>query len=367
MDEIKKIKIVFVLPFMNGGGAEKIVCMLLNHLSRESFEPILVLLKKKGKLLDCLPKDIEIVDLNKESLRESLFSLIKTLKKLHPDIVFSSIGSLNLLIASIKKFFPKKIKFVARETNIVSIKNKDEKYPRLFDLMFKSIYKNFDLIICQSNDMFYDLKQNYGIDKNKMSIINNPVDIDMIQKKSGFKTEYFDKSKYNLLAVGSLSYKKGFDLLIEALSLINDKDIQLTILGEGKQRSALEKLAKEKGVSERVIFKGFVSNPYPFMAEADLFVLSSRYEGFPNVLLEANACKCPVLAFRCKGGIDEIVIEGLNGWSVEAFDVKALAKKIEEVKDIKLDKEEIKKSVERRYALKKTIKRYEKVLKDIYA
>ena len=367
MDEIKKIKIAFVLPFMNAGGAEKIICTLLNRLSRESFEPVLVLLKKKGKLLGCLPKDIEVFELGTDSLRNSVLPLIKMLKKLKPDMVFSSIGSLNLLIASIRKFFSKEIKFVARETNIVSMKNKDEKYPRLFDLMFKTVYKNFDLVICQSNDMFNDLKNNYGIDENRMYLINNPVDIEMIQKRSQSEKRLFDKSRYNLLSVGSLTYKKGFDLLIKALCLTKDKDIHLTILGEGKERKALEKKAKDMGVENQITFKGFIQNPYPFMAQADLFVLSSRYEGFANVLLEANACKCPLLAFKCKGGINEIILEGINGWSVKAFDTKALAKKIKEIKNIKLDKDEIKRSVERRYALKKIIKKYEKVLKDIYA
>ncbi len=366
MDEMKKkIKILFTLPFMNAGGAEKIVCTLLKNLDREKFTPILLLLEKKGAFLECVPEDVTIYDLKSGSLKSSFFKLFKAIKEIEPDIVFSTIGSMNLLISSMIKLLPKNIKFVARETNLVSLKNRDEKYPLLFDLMFKSVYRDFDLIICQSKDMFDDLSENSHIPSSKMRIINNPVDIKEIENKAFCKEKLFDEKFFNIVAVGSLSFKKGFDLLIKALFLCEDEDIFLSIIGEGKEKEKLQELSKKFSIEDRVRFLGFKKNPYPFIKQADLLALSSRYEGFPNVLLEANALGVPVLAFRCKGGVNEIVIDGVNGLTVESFDIFEFAEKLKKMKKLVFDKEEIKKSV-KRYELSKIIKEYEETLEHLY-
>jgi len=361
-----RIKVLFALPLMNAGGAERIVCTLLKFLDREKFSLILLLLEKKGAFLDCVPEDVYIYELKRSSLKSSVFPLIKAIRELKPDIVFSTIGSMNLLIASVRRFLPERIKFVARETNLVSLKNRDEKYPLLFDFLFKTVYKNFDLIICQSRDMLEDLRQNYFIPSFKMKIINNPVDIEEIEKRAFCESEVLDKRFFNVVAVGSLTEKKGFDLLIKALFLSEDKDIFLTIIGEGKEREKLQTLAKKLKTDNKIRFVGFKKNPYPYIKEADLLALSSRYEGFPNVLLEANALGVPVLAFRCKGGINEIVLEGINGWSVESFDIFEFAEKLEKIKRISFDKSAIKKSVEDRYLVFKIVKKYEEILENLY-
>ena len=354
-------RIVFVLPALNGGGAEKIVCTLINNLNREKFEIILLLLKREGRFVDCILSDIETIELNKDSLRSGFLPVFFALKRLKPDIVFSSIGSMNLLISVIRPFFSKKIKFIARETNIVSIKNRDEKYPKLFDLMFKTVYKNFDLIIAQSKDMYDDLVNNFKIPSNKIKIINNPIDIKAVYESCESDDGFFDESRFNLLAVGSLSKKKGFDRLLEAFSLVKDKNIFLTIVGEGGERENLIKLANKLNIKDRVRFYGFCKNPYPLMRKADLLVLTSRYEGFPNIVLEANACGLFVLAYECKGGINEIIINNLNGLKIGNGDKLAFAKAIERLSKEKFDREKIKRSVYR-YDISKILEIYEETL-----
>ncbi len=363
----KKIKILFTLPFMNAGGAEKIVCTLLKNLDGERFEPVLLLLEKKGAFLNRVPPEIEIYDLKSPSLKSSFFKLFNAIKEIDPDIVFSTIGSMNLLVSSVIGFMPRKIKFVARETNLVSLKNRDEKYPLLFDLMFKSVYKKFDLVICQSRDMFEDLRDNYRMPISKMKIIHNPVDKKEIEERAscGGNEKLFDERFFNVVAVGSLSFKKGFDLLIKSLFLCDRDDIFLTLIGEGKEKERLKRLVRVLSLENRVVFSGFRENPYPYMKNADLLALSSRYEGFPNVLLEANALGVPVLAFSCKGGINEIVKEGINGFVAESFDISEFAQKLEKAADFPFDGEKIKKSVER-YELSKIIDEYEKVFENLY-
>ncbi len=165
-----------------------------------------------------------------------------------------------------------------------------------------------------------DLVGHFGLLQDKAVVINNPVDVQYIRQLAaetlvtGFEQESSEgkDSLINLLAVGRLVPQKGFDLLIESLALCRDPRLRLTLLGEGPMREELEVLAHSKGVAGQVRFAGFQKNPYPFFAQADVFVLSSRFEGFPNVILEALACGTPVIATPAPGGIKEI-LEGLDG------------------------------------------------------
>jgi glycosyltransferase involved in cell wall biosynthesis len=143
-----------------------------------------------------------------------------------------------------------------------------------------------------------------------MMVINNPVDTNRIRYLAKASLDNLTSKQDGclyLVAAGRLSYQKGFDLLIEAIALCQNTSIYLTILGEGPKRKELEQLAEAKGVADRVSFAGFQQNPYAFFAHADAFVLSSRYEGFPNVVLEALACGTPVIATPAPGGVKEIL------------------------------------------------------------
>jgi len=161
---------------MNGGGSERVILTLLTHLDREQYEPTLIMMKKEGRYLSLIPKDIEVVDLKATQARYAIFKIIKVIREKKPDIVFTTLAYLNLIIALIRPFFSRDITFIARESNTVSVRNKREKYPRLFDWLYKKIYRNFDLIVTQAKYMRDDLVQNYGIDASKMVIIYNPID-----------------------------------------------------------------------------------------------------------------------------------------------------------------------------------------------
>ena len=119
---------------------------------------------------------------------------------------------------------------------------------------------------------------------------------------------------------------KGFDLLIEALALNANPSIFLTLLGEGPLLEELKALAEQRGVSAQIRFVGYQKNPYPFFAQADAYVLSSRYEGFPNVVLEAIACGTPVIATPAVGGVSEILDGMVDCLMAESVSVESLAK-----------------------------------------
>ena len=136
-----------------------------------------------------------------------------------------------------------------------------------------------------------DLILNYGLSKKKTIVINNPIDLDLVKRASRedvalatTKFDLKDKNAIYLLAVGRLTKQKGFDLLIEAISLCDNDRLKLVLLGDGPLELDLRRLVTKFGIERQVSFVSFQRNPYPFFAKADAFVLSSRFEGFPNVM-----------------------------------------------------------------------------------
>jgi glycosyltransferase involved in cell wall biosynthesis/acetyltransferase-like isoleucine patch superfamily enzyme len=358
----KKIKLLFILPLLNGGGAERVVINLLNHLDRDKFTVVLALLEKKGRYIDDIPKDIETIDLKVSKVRYSIFKIAKAIRKTEPDIVFSTLGYLNLFISTFRILFPKETIFIGRESTIVSIANKKDRYPALFDFLYKNFYQNFDLIISQSNYMKSDLVDNYGIPSNMIKVVNNPVDVKKIDEMSNkADNSIYPKNIINLLAVGRLKNRtKGFDNLIDIVNGLEDI-YHLTILGEGEDREILEKQIKTLKLENRVTLIGFKDNPYSYMKHADILLLTSHYEGFPNVILEANLCGTPVIAFDSEGGIKEIVKNGLNGQLVEKGNMELFAKEITYFDFEEYNPQKIRKYIVEKYSIDKIIKIYENI------
>jgi glycosyltransferase involved in cell wall biosynthesis len=350
---MRKKSILFILPDLHAGGAERIVTTIANHLPREKFSPAILLLRKEGPYLEILEKDIEIIDIKTLRIRHSILPILKEIWKKKPDIVFCGFGEINAYFSIFIKFFPK-IKFIARETNVVSqhITRKEIRF-------FYKFYNNYDKIICQSEDMLNDLVENFHIKQDKVFKINNPVDFSFIDKKleDSVKPETFKDDFKNIVAIGNLSHRKGFDNLLKVFGHLKQEKILLHIVGDGRDREKLHLMKHNLGL-ENVIFHGVQKKPYPFLKFADLFVLSSRYEGFPNVLLEAGACGCYALSNNCKGGINEIIQSNINGDISDIESHEAFAQKIKEILEETHDKDAIKNSIQSRFSKEIILEKY---------
>lgn len=357
---MKKISILFILPDLETGGAERIVTTIANHLPRSRFQPAILLLRKEGGFLDILKEDVEIIDIKTPRIRHSLLPILKQIRKRKPDIVFCGFGEVNAYLALFIRFFPK-IKFVARETNVVS-KHVTRKEIRFF----YKFYNNFEKIICQSDDMQNDLVENFNVKKEKVVKINNPVDFDFIKGKLAIseKPETFKDDFKNIVAIGNLSSRKGFDNLLKVFSHLKKDKILLHILGEGRDKKLLHQMKNDLGL-ENVIFHGQQKNPYEFLKFADLFILSSRYEGFPNVLLEAGACGTYSFANNCPGGITEIIQPNINGEISNIENHQEFSNKIRSILNEKHDSEAIKNSISSRFSKNFILEKYEKLFEDI--
>lgn len=357
---MKKQSIIFILPDLETGGAERIVITLANHLPREKFEPKIMLLRKEGGYLQYVKDDVEIIDLNTERIRHSIRPILKEIRKRKPDIVFSGFGEVNAYLSLFIKLFPK-TKFIARETNVVS-----EHVTRKEIRFFYKFYNSYKSIICQSDDMAQDLLKNFEIKSNKIVKINNPVDFDFIDEKLkvSHRPESFKTNFKNVVAIGNLSSRKGFDNLLKVFSRLKNENILLHILGDGRDKDMLHEMKNLLGL-KHVIFHGRQENPYEFLKFADLFVLSSRYEGFPNVLLEAGACGTYALANNCPGGINEIIQENINGEVSEIENYDEFAQEILRILKQEHDANAIRNSILSRFSKDIIMKKYEEVLENL--
>lgn len=360
------MKSLFVIvPNLKGGGSERVISNIVKYLDKSKFNITLVLGEKVGDYVKDIPRDVTIIDLKKERVRHAISPIIKLIRSEKPDLVLSTLGHLNLLIALFRPFLPAKTKFIARESNTISIRNKDESYPKLFDFLFRTVYRNFDQVICQAKSMKLDLEDNYKFPSEKMVVINNPVDFDNIEKsQSKIPSFILPEDKINLIIAGRLSSQKRVDDAIKVMSLLPG-NYHLSILGIGELEDEVKKLVRELNLSKKVTMRGFVKNPYAIFSQADFLLSTSRYEGFPNVVLEANACGLPTIAYSYSGGITEIIENAKNGFLVEEGNLKLLAKTILGTKKSDFNKKEIIDMTKDRFEVKKIVSLYQKEIDKI--
>ncbi len=366
----KKIKVLFVLPNLSGGGAERVFTYLVNHIDRERFRPYLALGAKTGAYLNDIREDVTIYELKGERARNVIPSLFRLVRQLRPDVVFSTIG-MNSANSLGRMFYPRGTRIVLREGSSVTAYLKDlaRKSPAtalIYRKIYKSLYNFPDAVICQSDYMLCDMIANLGVSEKILYRIYNPVDFDkiekMLQEDSG---KLFSDNVFNFLMVGNLVHCKGYDILLPAFAKVRQQNpnVSLTILGEGEERRNLEILIDKLNLNESVRMPGFAKNPHIYAKQADVFVSSSRYEGFSNAIAESLACGTPVVATDCPSANREVITEGVNGWFAENENVASLVETINRaiIERKNLSAETIRRDCESRFALKKILPQFEKL------
>ena len=252
-------------------------------------------------------------------------------------------------------------RFITREVNIPSIRAKYLKTSKKMDYIYKRVISRFDIVIAQSQYMRDDIILSYGIDSEKVIVVNNPLDRTSIDKRltEKYDKQLFPANKINILAIGMLRKQKAFHRLLDVFVLLDD-NYHLSIIGEGAERKMLEDKIKDLEISNKVTLCGLQKNPYLYMKNSDLVALCSLYEGFPNVVLEANTCGKFVIANSCPGVDNEIIKDNVNGILIEENNTKAFAKAIELYSKKDYNKKEILETT-KRYEAKNIVEIYKNI------
>lgn len=300
-------KIFFIIPNVNAGGAERVALTLLQHLDRQNFVYTLVILDDgNGALASQIADDVRVIALGKQRVRAALFAIVRLVWKERPALIFSNLSHLNLMLSMFRFLFPSDVRFIARESNIVSKNVLLFRLSALWQRLYKLFYGHFDRVICQSSEMKDDLIKSYSFPAMKAVVIPNPVDIDQIRSLARARIDT-SPGHLTFVACGRLDFQKGFDILIDSMALANLKKVSLIIIGDGILRQELEQKTNSLGLENKVSFLGFKDNPYPYFKCADAFILSSRFEGMPNVVLESIVLGTPVIATPAPGGVVEFL------------------------------------------------------------
>ena len=273
-----------------------------------------------------IPGSVRVIDLKANRVMMCLPALVHYLRSEHPVALLSTLHA--NIIAVWAKFitgFP--LRVVLNEQNtLTSVSNGEEDLRwKLYPELAKWFYPWADGITAVSTGVADDLTQATGLSRSQIDVIYNPIVTPDLLKKSNSPLEHpwFRSGEPPvILGVGRLTAQKAFDTLIEAFAQVRKSQrARLLILGEGEERQKLEMLIRQLGLEHDVELPGFVSNPYSYMAHAALFVLSSKWEGLPTVLVEAMALRTPVIATDCPSGPREILrmvnMVSLSRWMMQ--------------------------------------------------
>ncbi|VTT36012.1 MULTISPECIES: glycosyltransferase [unclassified Enterococcus] len=311
-------KILFVAPNLNPGGAEKVLVTIVNNLSKMGFNCSLVLLSEKGKLLSSINPEIKVIEVKGKNIFSRLHSLKCIIKDNSPEVVFSIIGHVNIMLSFLKIIYFREITFIGRENAVHSIwfkKNKNLKKSLLY-CSYKIFLKHLDTIIAQSEFMKKDINEMFAVKENQISVISNPIDFDSIEENSNLpldKSVKWDFDKQHIISVGRLETVKDYPRMFNIIKNLSD-DYILDVFGEGKEKESLNELIKRNKLQDKIILHGYNNNVYRYMKLSNFLILTSERESFPNVILEANTCGIPALCLEIPGGIREVISEDeING------------------------------------------------------
>lgn len=358
---IKKIKVVFIIPSLKAGGAEHITTTIAKNINKTKFEVYLIVLNASDPFFTFLKDDkVNLIKLNIKRVRYSIIHIVHAICSIKPNIVFSTISHLNTYLGLFKPFLFHKANLIIRESNVLKALFDTSINPKAKYLLKlqKRAYSNATKVVCQSHAMKEEMISILDISVNKLNVIYNPVYF--IPYENNNKTPRFD-----LLAVGNFSKIKGYKRMLQTIAKLSNEGLTLGIIGDGSEREKIEQTIEELNLKNRVNLLGKQKNPYKYMDKAKLLIITSYYEGFPNVVLEAGLIGLPVVGFNMPGGISEIIENYKNGILVENGNLDLLAQTIENALGFGFIENDIKAMTKTKFDLKKIIYEYEDLFHSI--
>ena len=333
---------LFVVPSFSGGGAERCGLEVLRALEPSRYERLLLPIHREGEYSEELPDHLVVPSRRPRSRRVALprwvrkwlfptLEVARAVKHLRPDVVVTFLPEASLPTSLVRwlHLAPRFLWLVSEQnaTRRRVVEGNPSVWRRwIQDRWIGLAYRTADHVIAVSAGVRSGLIEDYRLAGERCSVIFNPVDVRRVRAAAAEPPALERANPQLIVAVGRLTRQKGFDVLLRAVARLRTvRPVDLVILGTGEDRTQLEHLARELGIGREVQFPGFQSNPWSYLGAADVFVLSSRWEGCPLVIAEALACGTPVVATDCDYGPAELIEDEHNGLLVPTESPPALA------------------------------------------
>lgn len=333
---MRPLRLLCLLPNLNGGGAERVMVYLLRNLDPAEFTPTLAVGEAVGPYVPLVPADAGPVELGHRRALYTVPWVARLLRSGRFDLCFSMMA-MNLAAVVARAMSASQVPLVlgARNHYSRSMAAEASLSPAKMCAV-RWLYPRADQVLCVSDGVRDDLVEHFGLPPRKTTVIHNPVELETVRSLAVDDPHHPwltpDSDVPVIVAVGKLQPAKGYPDLLEAFRRLRSKrPARLLVLGEGPERPMLERLIDQYQVGADVELLGFQSNPYQYMARATVFAHAAHWEGFPNVLVEAMACDAPVVSTDCPSGPSEIITSGQDGLLVKVGSPETLAERLDQV------------------------------------
>ena len=388
---MSRIRVVFSIGAMHGGGSERQLVSLLRHLDRDRFEPVLYLVYRSGPLLSEIPSDVPVVSFEERDARRKLYlpgsmhrrrvaDMVRYFSECKADVSYDRTFLMTLIAAAAAQQFG-----IANVSTIVTDPSLGfapvaGRFQWAKKQILRRLYSNSAAVLANSDGAARSAESFYGLSRNSVATVYNGVDINQVReaaslvlKDDWWQSESGGKRVFRIVSAGRLNQQKGFHLLIDAIAVLRlsypEIEFRLAILGEGAGREVLETQINQASLQDTVRLMGFRSDAPAWYKSADLFVLPSYLEGMPNVILESMASGTAVLSTDCPSGPREILSGGVCGALCAVGSVDALVSGVEAfLNDEKLGVRYVAAATERvesEFAIEQATRKLERTLEEV--
>ncbi|KAB0678871.1 glycosyltransferase [Aureimonas leprariae] len=361
-DAGRPLSLAIYLPDLSGGGAERLHLRLAPEFAAAGLDVSFLLDQRKGELLDAVPAKVRVDVLGADRQMKAMPLLARHLRRARPDVLIANMEHMNVMAVLARGLARSGTHIVATQHNAFSEQVKRTSWQwRALPALYRTVLPRADAVVAVSSGVADDLAAASGLDRDRMTVIHNGVvTADFAARMAGEPDHpWFAEDRPIVLAVGRFVPQKDFTTLIDAFGRLAKEtgDARLVVLGDGPLRAEMEAQVAALGLTDQVALPGFVANPLPWLRRAELFVLSSRFEGFGNVVAEALACGTPVVSTDCPHGPAEILEDGACGRLVPVGDPAALSRAMAAALGEQPDREALRRRAEA-FTVKRCAERY---------
>jgi glycosyltransferase involved in cell wall biosynthesis len=367
MPDARRHRLAIFISFSGEGGVERMIINLAKGFASAGHAVDMVLARAQGEHLKGIPETIRVVRLEARHTLTALFALSRYLRQERPAALLAPKDRAMKTAVLARRLSGTRPRLVGRLGTTVSaaLEGRSWLHKAAWHAGMRLFYRFVDRIVAVSEGVARDVVAMSGLPRDRITVVRNPVVTSELPNLAAQPVDhpFFAPGQPPVvLGAGRFTRQKDFPTLIRAFAKLRAaRPCRLVVLGEGRSRGALEALAAALGVDKDVSLPGFTGNPYAYMAKARLFVLSSAWEGSPNVLTEAMAVGTPVVSTDCPSGPREILQGGRFGPLVPVGDVEAMAQAMLETLDDPIDPETLKAAVAE-YTVEASVRRYLEVL-----